>query len=238
MNKLLFCFSLLILTFSMHNVNAQGVTLEGLNFGAFIGPNLTLPNVEIVPNDPNDEVSGGVGIEGGAVVDYGFTPHLGVQSGLIISTRGFKRTTEVPNLLNPQELITLSSNQNLTTLAVPITFRVRPGSTISKVSIFGTLGIIPEINFSYRNKFDTMSVVQDGNGNDVLQIDQMDDTSKENVNVFTASGQAGLGVLAGGAFVKGTFNFALTEIIENVGIRAFDETVKLHYITLSVGYFF
>ncbi len=121
---------------------------EGVKIGLTFTPIISFASVTDSDNNdiPGLETSSKLSFAYGLMFNYGFTENYAFHSGIHIVRKGFKRNQTVDNLPVSQDVF-------FTSLEVPIALKLRSNEVGNGVFIKGLFGISTDIQLGYRNEY-------------------------------------------------------------------------------------
>jgi hypothetical protein len=211
-------FTLLLLCLSL---GIAAFAQEGLQIGFRFSPLISFATV--IEDSNKDRLDIGqmprMGYAYGLVGSFGFTDNYGLNSGVLITNRGFRA-----------EAGDSTSTTRVTAVVIPFGFKLRSNEIGNGLYFRGIFNLDFEINVGYRQR------ITYNNGDE-----GRDNRDPKNINPFTTA------FVFGGGFEKeydfGTFDLGISfhRGLMNVNNKdnALQNTiVRLNYVSLDLGYFF
>jgi len=199
----------------------------GLRFGLKIKPLISMTRLmdadkEVITDDTKPK--GRVGFGGGLMVDYFFTENAGFQTGLEITSRGYRQ-----EYTDSDFGFNVKTTQSLTTVEIPLAFKMRSNEIGNGIFIRGLFGSSLNILTGART-----STEINGSVNETR--------SRDNLSPLVADFLVGAGVEWNVNNV-GTLDFGLNyhHGLGNINKREdkdLEPFLRMNYIALDLGFLF
>lgn len=191
---------------------------EGFKLGLRFSPAITWFTVTDSSGNVQDGYKSKMGFSTGLLFNYGFTENYAIHSGLRIMMQGTQ-----------SEVGIISSNVSLTTVQIPIGFKMRSNEIGSGIFIKGLIGATADVHTAYKYKVTINGTSSETKAND-------------NVQPFGASFLIGAGIEYEWDGV-GTFDFGLSYLhgLTNINRKnksGWNGQIKPKSISLDLGYYF
>ncbi|GAB4419809.1 MAG: hypothetical protein OHK0039_32610 [Bacteroidia bacterium] len=210
---------------------------EGLKIGLRLSP--IVSSASITNENGNDvpaELSSKLGITYGLMMDYGFTDKIGLHTGIHIVNKGFKRSETITLLDSGGVIENATQNVSMTTVEIPLALKGRSPEVTDGLYINGLFGLSVDISAGYKNEYDRY--------NPVTRLASGPGTTKNTklINPLNFSFIFGLGaeyeIDRVGTFNGGIFYHRGLTNMNNRSQFGNQESIRVSYLSLDLGYFF
>jgi hypothetical protein len=203
---------------------------EGFKIGLRFSPIVSFASVADKDNNsiPGLEKSGKIGLSYGLMVNYGFNDNYGLHSGIHLVNKGFTRNQSINGTATQQSV-------RVSTVEIPLAVKGRSNELgVSGIYINGLFGISIDITTGYKNDYEGINPFTGAVGSGTSK-------KKEFVNPLAFSFLFGAGtdieldigtINTGLIFHRGLTNLNNRNKVGN------EETIKISYLSLDLGYFF
>lgn len=209
-------FLLTICTFFAGVLFAQ----EGLKIGVRFSPLVSFATV--IQDDDKSRLDIGqmsrIGYSYGIMGSYGFSENYGLNTGIIIVSRGFST-----------ELADFSSDVRYTAIQIPIGFKLRSSEIGSGLHMKALFNGELEANLGYRG------ITQ------VTGLDEVESRNPNQMNPISAGFVVGAGVEQENDWGILDFGLSLHRGLTNINNKTngfADTIIRINYLSLDLGYYF
>jgi hypothetical protein len=199
----------------------------GLRFGLKIKPLVTMTRMmnadkEVITDETKPKSRMGFG--GGLMVDYFFTENAGFQTGLEITSRGIRQEYSEPDFG-----FNVEATQNLTTVEIPLAFKMRSNEIGNGIFIRGLFG-------------SSLNILTGARASTEINGSVNETRSRDNLSPLVADFLVGAGVEWNVNNV-GTLDFGLSyhHGLGNINKREDkenDDYFRMNYLALDLGFLF
>ncbi|MEM7374200.1 MAG: outer membrane beta-barrel protein [Bacteroidota bacterium] len=207
---------------------------EGLKIGLRFSPIVAIPNATDSSSNVIEGLSGKVGLSYGLMINYGIAENFGIHTGVHIVSKGFNRTGTV-TLRDTLGTVNATQNVRMTTLEIPLAVKGRSNEVANGVYISGQFGLSADISVGYKNEYTAYDPVDKvaapsgtKNGSNLLNPVNFTFIFGPGVQVEKDFGTINAGII---------YHRGLTNMNNKVNFGN-QETIKMSYVSLDLGYFF
>lgn len=175
---------------------------------------------------------------------YGFSDNVGLQTGINISTRGFKtETSQDYSGIGGSASEVLSSKSKFTAVEIPVGLKFRSPEIGDGLYVIGNFGVTAELNVANKVISDTAGVDISNPSSPVFVLTRdVERRDVDGLNLITGSFSPGLGVDWefdwGMIQLMATYHWGLLSITDAKSDEYRNQKTKVNYLGITAGYYF
>ena len=199
-------------------------------FGVQAGLNLPTMYLEIEEDVLSEDFDQNPGFHVGATVEFPIKNAFSFQTGVLLSTKGFKVSQEETLL---DETFEIDGELNLFYIDIPLT--ARASFDVGGTEVYGLFG--PYIGYGFSGK--RISKISFMGQTETEEVDvEWGNEEDDNFQSLDFGLTAGLGVEYNSFLFGLSYDFGLANIMPAEALEIFDATAKHRVVRVSVGYKF